>query len=65
MHVKHYKGWENGVLAVDRDSTEDEVAGAGLTQKYYYTMVTSGSITWMEIKFDPGDETGTSFEQIP
>ena len=61
----HYKGWENGILTLDRDATEDEVAAPGLTQKYYYSMETSGGITYMVIRFDPSDETGTSFENVP
>ena len=61
----HYKGWQNGALKVDRDATDQEVASPGLTQKYYYTMVTSGDITYMQIKFDKADDYGTSFEKVP
>ena len=59
----HYRGWENGALTVDRDATDEEVAD--LTTTYYYTMETIGGTTWMEIKFDPNDESFTSFEQVP
>ena len=61
----HYKGWTNGALTVDRDATPQEVDSEGITQKYYYSMVTSGNTTYMEIKFDPEDVYGTSFEMVP
>ena len=61
----HYKGWRNGLLVLDRDATDQEVSGAGLTQKYYYDMVTSGGTTYMEIKFSPSQTSGTSFRKVP
>ena len=58
----HYKGWQNGVLTVDRDATAQEKADL-LTRKYYYSFEESGNITWMQIRFDPAG-TPTSFEAV-
>ena len=58
----HYKGWRNGSLFLDRDATETETAG--LTRKYYYSMVTSGGTTYMQITFSPSATTGTSFRKV-
>jgi hypothetical protein len=59
----HYKGWRNGSLYIDRDATDQEVAER-ITGKYYYSMVTSGGTTYMQIKFDPKQEYGTSFRKV-
>ncbi len=61
----HYRGWRNGSLVVDRDATADEVMSQGLTQRYYYSFVTSGNTTYMQIRFDPNSPYGTSFRQVP
>jgi len=60
----HYKGWQNGALRVDRDATNEEIAN-GITRKYYYSIVTSADITYMQITFSAGDEYGTSFSRVP
>lgn len=58
----HYRGWQNGLLTVDRDATSAELSN-NLTRKYFYSFETSGGITWMQIRFDP---TGSpsSFERV-
>jgi hypothetical protein len=58
----HYKGWQNGALTVDRDATTHETANL-LTRKYYYSFEQSGGITWMQIRFAPGDSP-SSFEVV-
>lgn len=58
----HYRGWQNGVKTIDRDATAQEVNDL-LTQKYYYSFETTGSTTWMEIRFDPAG-TPTSFRSV-
>ena len=58
----HYKGWQSGVRTVDRDATADEVANL-FTQKFYYSFETTGSTTWMQIRFDP-QGTPTSFRRV-
>ncbi len=46
----HYRGWQNGVMTVDRDATAAELAN-NLTQRYFYSFETTGGITWMQIRF--------------
>lgn len=58
----HYRGWQNGVMTVDRDATTQELAN-NLTQKYFYSFETTGGITWMQIRFDPAG-TPTSFRAV-
>lgn len=58
----HYKGWQNGIKTVDRDATAQELAN-NLTQKYYYSFETSGSTTWMQIRFSPTGSP-TSFRSV-
>lgn len=58
----HYRGWQNGIMTVDRDATAAELAN-NLTQKYFYSFETTGGITWMQIRFDPAG-TPTSFRAV-
>lgn len=58
----HYKGWQGGVKTVDRDATAEEAVN-NLTRKYYYSFTTTGTTTWMQIRFAPGD-TPTSFSSV-
>jgi hypothetical protein len=57
-----YRGWQNGVLTVDRPATAAEVTN-NLTQKFYYSFETTGGTTWMQIRFNP-QGTPTSFRSV-
>lgn len=60
----HYKGWNYGKLAVDREATAEETQKLTDVLQFNYQFETSGGTTWLELFFkDTPGGSPTSFRK--